>query len=314
MRSDARRGVGRAGDVRVAEHDQRLGGGLGDQAQLRVQDRDQGALAAGQRPGDVEALLGQQRVQVVARYPARDLRVALADLIRAGLRQFPQGAVDPGAPAAGRDDGRVLLVAGRPGPEPLPVVGQHLEPDHVVHGLAVGLRGRAARVVADHAAQRAVIVGGRLRAEHQPVRRQLGVELVQHDAGLDHAGPRRRIDADQAVAVLGPVDDHRHVARLPGQAGAAATGHHRRAVLPAHGDGRHRVVHGAGNHDADRYLAVVRGVGAVRAAAARVEPDLAAGPLPQGALERPGVDLRRPGAADDRIRQGHAGHERLLSG
>ena len=170
MRRDARRGVGRAGDVRVAEHDQRLGGRLGDQAQLGVQDRDQRALAAGQRPGHVEALLGQQRVQVVARYPARDLRVALADLIGAGLRQLPQGAVDPGAPAAGRDDGRVLLVAGRPGPEPLAVMSQHLEPDHVVDRLAVGLRGRAAGVVADHAAQRAVIVGGRLRAEHQLVR------------------------------------------------------------------------------------------------------------------------------------------------
>ena len=180
MRRDVRRGVRRAGDVRVAQHDQRLGGRLGDQAQLGVQDRDQRALAAGQRSGHVEALLGQQRVKVVARYPARDLRVALGDLIRAGLQQLPQGAVDPGAPASGRDDGRVLLVAGRPGPEPLAVMSQHLEPDQVVDRLAVGLRGRPAGVVADHPAQRAVIVGGRLRAEHQPVRSQLRIELVQH--------------------------------------------------------------------------------------------------------------------------------------
>jgi hypothetical protein len=43
---------------------------------------------------------------------------------------------------------------------------------------------------------------------------------------------------------------------------------------------------GAGHHDADRHLAVVRRVRAVGAAAARVEPDLAVDPLPQVLLER----------------------------
>ena len=63
---------------------------------------------------------------------------------------------------------------------------------------------------------------------------------------------------------------------------------------------------GAWYHHADRHLAVVRRVGAVGAAAARVEPDLAVDPLPQGTLEGVGVHGRRPGAADDRIWQGHA--------
>jgi len=45
----------------------------------------------------------------------------------------------------------------------------------------------------------------------------------------------------------------------------------------------------------------------------RIEPDLAAGPFPQDPLERPGVDMCRRGAADDRVRQGHAGHAGLLS-
>ena len=49
-------------------------------------------------------------------------------------------------------------------------------------------------------------------------------------SGIDITQPLRH----HAMAVLGPVDDHRHVARLPGQAGPAAAGHHRRAVLPAH--------------------------------------------------------------------------------
>ena len=238
----------------------------------------------------------------------------LPDLIGAGFRQLPQFPVDLGPPPARSDDLGVLLIAGRPSPEPLAIVGQHLKPKHIVHGLAVGLRGRAAGIVADHAAQRAVIVRSRPRPEHEPVRCQRRVELVQHDAGLDHAGPRLGVNRHHAMAVLGPVDDHRHVARLPGQAGPAAPGHYRRAVLPAHRHGRRRVVHGARDHHADRHLAVVRRIGAVGAAAARVEPDLAADPLAQGPLERPGVHgRRRRGAADYRVRQRYPGHRRSCS-
>ena len=40
----------------------------------------------------------------------------------------------------------------------------------------------------------------------------------QDDAWLHDAGPRVRVNRDDAMAVLGPVDDDRHVARLPGQA------------------------------------------------------------------------------------------------
>ncbi len=82
--------------------------------------------------------------------------------------------------------------------------------------------------------------------------------------------------------------------------------------LPAYGHRLHPAVYAARDHDADRHLAVVRRVGAVGAAAARVEPDLAVDPLTQGSLERPDVDPRWPGAADDRIRQGHPGHDGLL--
>jgi hypothetical protein len=40
VRHDARHGVGRASDVRVSQHDQRLGRRRRHQAQLGVQDRD----------------------------------------------------------------------------------------------------------------------------------------------------------------------------------------------------------------------------------------------------------------------------------
>ncbi len=310
VRRDARHGVGRAGDVRVSQHDQRLGRRRRHQAQLGVQDRDQGALAADQRPGHVEAVLGQQRVQVVPGHPSRDLRVTLPDLVGVGRRQLPQGPVDLRAPAAGGHDRGVLLVAGRAGPEPLAVIGEDLEPEDVVDGLAVGLGRRPAGVVPEHAAQRAVIVRGRPRAEHQPVRRQCRVELVQHDARLDHAGLCPGIDRDDAMAVLGPVNDHRRVARLPGQAGTTPAGHHRHPVLTAHRDRLHPSLDGPGDDHADRNLPVVRRIRAVSPPAARVEPHLPIDPPPQVTLQRARIRRRRTAVAHDRVRQRDAGHQR----
>ncbi len=255
-------------------------------------------------------MLGQQRVQVVAGHPARDPRVTLPDLVGAGRRQFPQGLVDLRAPAAGGHDRGVLLVAGRASPEPLAVMGEDLEPEHVVDGLAVGLGRRPAGVVPDHAAQRAMIVRGRPRAEHQPVRRQCRVELVQHDARLDHAALCPGIDRDDAMAVFGPVNNYRGVARLPGQAGTTSAGHHRRAELPAHGHGLHPGVHAARDHHAYRHLTVVRRVRAVSPSAARVEPYLPIDPSPQVTLQRARIRRRRTAVAHDWVRQRDAGHHR----
>ena len=62
--------------VGEAEDEQAARGRAVDQADGRFQDGDAGALGAGQRGGDVEAVLGQQAVEVVAGDAARQLRVA----------------------------------------------------------------------------------------------------------------------------------------------------------------------------------------------------------------------------------------------
>ena len=59
---------------------------------------------------------------------------------------------------------------------------------------------------------------------------------------------------------------------------------------PADRDGRDHVVDVAGNHDADRDLAIVRSVGRVKGAAAVVEADLAADRLAQVGCEGGCVD------------------------
>src|SRR5690606_7966697 len=205
-----------------AEHDQAPRGGDRDERQLGAEHGDQGALGADEGAGQVERAAGQQLVEVVAGDPARDVGVAAADLAGVLGGDLAQPPDDLGRAASPGDDPLVLLVVGGADPHAGAVVGEDLQADHVVGGLAVQLRGGAAGVVADHAAERAVGVGGRAWAEHQADRRELPVELVQHDARLDHTGAGPLVDGDEAVAVLRPVDDDTGVAGLTGQAGAAA--------------------------------------------------------------------------------------------
>src|SRR5690606_6788979 len=107
---------------------------------------------------------------------------------------------------------------------------------------------------------------------------QLRVEAVEHDPGLDDAGACLRVHRHEPVAVRGPVDDHGGVGGLPAEAGAAAPRQDGDVVLPAHRQRLGPVVDGAGDHHGERYLPVVRAVGGVRAAGARVDTDLAVDP------------------------------------
>src|SRR5690242_16644334 len=79
-------------------------------------------------------------------------------------------------------------------------------------------------------------------------------------------------------------------------------------MLPAGRDGCHPGLDRARDHHADRHLPVVRPVGAVRAAAARVEADLADDPLAQAALERGHVHPGRFLAPDYGVGQRDRSH------
>jgi hypothetical protein len=147
-------------------------------------------------------------------------------------------------------------------------------------------------------------LGFRWRRAAYPEQR-LGIELVQDDAGFHDGCPRVRVDRDDAVAVLGPVDDDRHVARLPGQARPAAARDDRRSVPPADFDRRRAGLDGARHHRPDRYLPVVHRVGAVGAPAPGVETHFTVGLPPQVRLEDAGHQVKRwrSGTADDGIGQ-----------
>src|SRR5205823_2042894 len=121
----------------------------------------------------------------------------------------------------------------------------------------------AARVVADHATEGAVGVGGGVGPEREVVPFGGVAQVVENQSGL-HAGPAPvEIELDDVVHVAGKVDDDGHIRRLAGQAGVCAHRQHRRAVGTTYRHGCHDVVGVEREHGADRDLAVVGAAGRV---------------------------------------------------
>ena len=114
-------------DVGVAQHDQAARRRAVDEPQRRFQDRHAGSLGADQRPRDVEAVLGQELVEVVARDAPRNVGEALTDLVRIAVAQPAQARVDLAAPPALGDDPLELAGARLGDPHPLAVVREYLE-------------------------------------------------------------------------------------------------------------------------------------------------------------------------------------------
>ncbi len=147
--------------------------------------------------------------------------------------------------------------------------------EHVLARVAVAQRARAAGIVADHAADGGARGGRDVDREPQPVRTELPVELIEHDAGLDHAAPRRDVELQDMVEIFRAVDHQRLVDGLAGLRGAAAARQHADALLARQ---RQRVFgfldRLRGDH-AERHDLVVRGVGGVAAAREGVEAHVA---------------------------------------
>ena len=119
--------------------------------------------------------------------------------------------------------------------------------------------------------------------------------------GVDRDEPWQYLDQSMTTAAL-----HACPARLvppPRDTTGAPCSRHTATACDAGLDG-------AGDDHADRHLPVVRRVGAVSAAAARVEPHLPVDPPPQVALQRARIRRRRTAVAHNWVRQRDAGHHR----
>ena len=88
----------------------------------------------------------------------------------------------------------------------------------------------------------------------------------------------------EPVHVAGEIEDHGHVGALAGEAGACAARQHGGPSGAAGGERGFDVGRIAGKDDADGKLAVVRGVGGVERARARIEENVAAKAWPSAAL------------------------------
>ena len=189
--------------------------------------------------------------------------------------------------AAARADDRVELgVARLADGHSRAVVQHHVELVDVVDGLAAHQRVDAARVVADHAAERAAAVRGRIGRERQLMHFCGVTHAIEHDARLHARDLPRRIERDDAVQVFREVHDDRDVAALAGEARARAARQDRRARFAARRDRGDDVGFVERNDEPDGNLAIVRRVGRVERARAGVEAHFAAHGLLQRALER----------------------------
>ena len=155
--------------VVVGDDGERAVPGTGNETDGRLEHEGARALRPDQRARDVEAPLGQQLVEVVARDAAGDVRVLLADEAAVAVAEIAQPPVDLAGPSAGRGQPLELGVVRSADPEPDAVVGEHVELLDVVGRAAGHHRVHATRVVPDHPAERAVAVRGRIRPEREPV-------------------------------------------------------------------------------------------------------------------------------------------------
>src|SRR4029077_10063775 len=116
---------------------------------------------------------------------------------------------------------------------------------------------RPARIVADHAADRASILGSGVGGKEKTVLCNSGVEMRLHDAGLTQRDPPLDVDMQNRVHVLGEVEYECGVAGLAGERGAAAAGQHGNLILVGEFDRDYDVALVTRDNDADGYAAIV---------------------------------------------------------
>ncbi len=161
-----------------------------------------------------------------------------------------------------------------------------LAASNVVGGHAVQDGMRAGRIVSDHPADRGTVGAGRVGTKHEVVALQFGIELLQHDAGLNTGRSCGGVDLENLIQVLRCIDHQRPANGLSGQAAPAASRKDGQVVLRGKLDRGPHVINGARQDDTQRFYLIVAGVGAVEHAAVLIEASFAADAPGKFGLER----------------------------
>ena len=284
--------VGGAADIGEAEYRDRALLRTRYEPGLGLQRDGAGAFGADQCARDVEIVFRQQLIEVVTRDAPLDFRKASPNRLAVAVANVRQSAVNRGASVCGVDQMSKFFIRGGADPHADAVVGEDFQRVDVLDGLAGHDRVRAARIVADHTAQRATAVGGRVRAPGEPMPLGRVAQGVAHHAGFHSGHPSRGIDVQHAIHVLRYVKHDRDVHALAALRRAAAARKQWRLEFPAHGHRGYDVLDRSRNHHPDRDLAVVRRVRCVHRPRAAVEAYLAGNAGPQGMLQSGGVQVR----------------------
>src|SRR5580765_201822 len=202
-------------------------------------------------------MFGKKLIKTVAGDAAGNIGIALADQIRVSITQGAKARVNFCETATGADDLLEFSISGWAYLHALAVIGKDVEFQNVIDGAAGHHGVNAAGVVADHAAEVAIFVGGRIRAKGEVMLVGAITKLIKHEAGLYPRIFFRRIKLGDLVEVFREINDDGGVAALSGKAGAASATQQRSAVLARDGDGLNHFFNGLWNHHADGNLAIV---------------------------------------------------------
>ena len=134
---------------------------------------------------------------------------------------------------------------------------------------------RAARIIANHPAERASVLGRWIWSKKEPVFGNCSVKLRLHDTGFDYRYPLIRIDLPDRIHVLRKIEHQCRIGGLSGQCGATATWQNGNAVLARQCNCAHHVLLMPGYYNAYRHEAIVGGVGRIQRACTGVEAHLA---------------------------------------
>ena len=178
----------------------------------------------------------------------------------------------------------------------------HLQPEHVIGSLAVSQSARSAGVVSDHAADRAAVIGRRIRPETQTVRGCCDLQARLHNPRFDARRTRLRIDFNDLVQIPRGVQDQSGADRIARARCSGAPHGHRYSDCPGRIQHCCHLFDGSRACDSLRYDTVEGRVGGVEPTSerGRVE-DIFDAASPE--LERKFIDFRgqRDGLGHDRV-------------
>src|SRR5262249_58919646 len=144
----------------------------------------------------------------------------------------------------------------------------------------------AAGVVADHSAQVAVLVRGRIWPKSEIELVGAFTQMVEHNPGLHPRVFLLCIEFQDLVEIFGKIYDPPNVAKWSGKTGPATPCQNRSAVVAGQSHSLNHVLNCFGNHDTDRYLALVGSIIGIKRAAAFIKSDFAADAAAQISSQR----------------------------